>query len=209
MKNTISLVINGVLVIAVLFLYVLHFSGKKDSKKDVVTEEQSAPIDLSNAKSTDIVYVDIDSLLLHYRLSEDLNDAFLQKQENLKSEFSYKARKLEEDVVEFQKKLNRGGFLTQQRAEDEQQKLLVRQQELQNLEIELSNRLMVEQQEMTNELYDSIVFYVEHYNKKYNYTYILGNSRGGGLLYANKGLNITGVILEGLNARYLAGNTEK
>lgn len=208
MKDIISYIINGVLAVAVIILFVLHFSGNNNTNEENAIENKPVILEMTEAKSTDIAFVDIDSLLLHYRLSEDLNDAFLQKQENLKSEFSYKARKLEEDVVEFQKKVSRGGFLTQQRAEDEQNKLVIRQQELQALEMQLSNQLMLEQQQMTLELYDSIVSYVNEYNKHKNYTYILGNSQGGGLLYANQGLNITAHILEGLNTRYLAGKEE-
>lgn len=206
MKDKLSYIINGVLAIAIIILFVLHFSGiKKSDKKEI---SKPAIVNLDGSKSTDIAFVDIDSLLLNYRLSEDLNDAFLQRQENLKSEFSYKARKLEDDVAEFQKKISRGGFLTQQRAEDEQNKLVMRQQELQTLEMELSNRLMVEQQQMTIELYDSIVSYVEYYNQDKNFTYILGNSQGGGLLYAHQGLNITSEVLNGLNERYLVGKEE-
>lgn len=208
MKDIISYIINGVLAVAIIILFVLHFSGNNTAKEENTIENKPAIVDTTGAKSTDIAYVDIDSLLLNYRLSEDLNDAFLQKQENLKSEFSYKARKLEEDVVKFQKKVSRGGFLTQQRAEDEQNKLIVKQQELQALEMQLSNKLMLEQQQMTLELYDSIVSYVKDYNKYKNYTYILGNSQGGGILYAHQGLNITADILNGLNTRYLAGKAE-
>ncbi|NOZ46319.1 MAG: OmpH family outer membrane protein [Chlorobi bacterium] len=206
MKNSISIIINGVLVVAVAILYILHFTGKNDTQSKENVNESIINSTSPSGNETDIVYVDMDSLLLNYRLSEDLNDAFLQKQEKLKSEISYKASKYEEDVIAFQKKLNRGGFLTQQRAEEEQKKLIERQQQLQQMDAELSNKLMTEQQNMTNQLYDSIISYVEDYNAKHNYRYILGNTKGGGLLYANKGLNITNDIIEGLNERYLGSD---
>ena len=203
MKNTVSYIINGILAVAIVILYVMHFTGD-DSQPEMKASETEARVQSSTGDlNNNIVFVDIDSLLLHYRLSEDLNDAFRLKQQNLGSELEYKSGKFQEDYEAFVKKVQRGGFLTQQRAAEEEQKLAKRQEELQALQYNLQNKLMVEQQEMTLQLYDSIVSYVEEYNKKYNYTYILGNSQGGGLLYANKSLNITGYILEGLNARYL------
>ena len=191
-------------------MYVLHFTGKtsisgsSETPNNIITNQN-----LDSLATRDIAYVDIDSLLLHYRLSEDLNDAFLIKQQNLKAEVENNTTKFQQDYEAFVKKVQRGGFLTQQRAAEEEQRLAERQQELQNLQYDLSNRLMQEQQKMTLELYDSIVSFVREYNRKLNYTYILGNSEGGGLLYANGNLNITADILKGLNERYLKGKENK
>ncbi|MCK4662930.1 MAG: OmpH family outer membrane protein [Bacteroidales bacterium] len=202
MKN-ISLIINAVLFVALGILYYLHFTSDTGTIKNeepqhiFINENDTIP------HSSRMAFVNLDSLLLNYRLSEDLNDNFLKRQERLKVEFATKAGNFEKEAQMFQEKLNRGGFLTQQRAEEEQQRLLMEQQKLQNLEYELSNKLVEEQQKMNLQLYDSITNLVKEYNNNYGYEYILGVTQAGGLLYANQKYNITDTIVNLLNERYL------
>ena len=74
MKNF-SIGLNIVLLIAVIVLYVLHFSGKTKN----VEEQTGLSAVVPNAK---IVYINMDSLLSNYEQSRELNEAFLKKVEN-------------------------------------------------------------------------------------------------------------------------------
>ena len=74
MRN-INYVINGVLAVAVVILYVMQFSDKKESgvtRTFAPTEDQTALLP--------IAYVNVDSLLLNYNYSKDLNEIILQVQ---------------------------------------------------------------------------------------------------------------------------------
>jgi len=197
MKNT-SLILNVVLFIGLVVLYILHFTspiGEKESNKVAVA-------DSTEQVSLNIAYVNIDSVLLQYNFAVDLNDAITKKQARMKSKLEKDAADFQKDAQIFQDKVQRGIFLTQQRAEEAQQQLLMRQQELQKLEYDYTNQLAAEQQKMNAQLFDSISNYIKEYNTPEKFQVILGHSLGGSMLYGSESLNITKEIISGLNSRY-------
>jgi outer membrane protein len=205
----ISYIVNAVLVVAIGILFFLIFSLKselKDIKTEVKTVKKQEMLEQNQAS---IAFINIDSLLMNYRLSEDLNYDIKLNQESAQKELEQKMAQFEKDYVAFQEKYQRGGFLTQQRAEEEQQKLVEKQQRLQELEASLSNNLMMKQQQMNQQLYDSISNFLKEFNKDLGFEYILGASQGGGILYANQKRNFTDTVLTTLNNRYLAGKDKE
>ena len=197
MKNT-SLVLNVILFIGLGVLYFLHFSSHKSSVK----YNEVAVTDSTQQSSLNIAYVNIDSVLLQYSFAVDLNDAITKKQARMKSKLEKDAADFQKDAQIFQDKVQRGIFLTQQRAEEAQQQLLMRQQELQKLEYDYTNQLAAEQQKMNAQLFDSISNYIKEYNTPEKFQVILGHSLGGSMLYGSESLNITKEIIDGLNSRY-------
>ena len=190
MKN-LSVVLNVVLVVAVAILYFVQFSGKGEADKVKTVAGEGA-----------VVYINTDSLLSNYNFSRDLNEKFLKKQEDSRTDFNFKAQKLEQEAIDFQRKVQNNGFLTRQRAEEAQQKLIAKQQNLQQLDRELSAQLMGEQQANSKRLFDSVTNYLKEYNSTRNYSLILSTTRGGNVLLSQDGLDITQEIIDGLNARY-------
>jgi outer membrane protein len=149
-----------------------------------------------------IAYVNIDSLVANYNLAKELNGSLMKKQSNMKSKLEKDAKEFEKDAQIFQDKIQRGIFLTQERAQEAQQKLAMRQQELQKLEYDYSNQLAIEQQSMNKQLFDSINSYILEYNTPEKFQVIFGHSTGGSLLYGAEQLNITNDIIDGLNSKY-------
>ncbi|MGE4290321.1 MAG: OmpH family outer membrane protein [Salinivirgaceae bacterium] len=196
MKN-LSLILNVVLFIGLGLLYFLHFNTTDKS-----AASQQATTDGASLGELKVAYVNIDSILMGYNLATELNEALTTKQSGMKSRLEKEARDFEKDAQVFQDKVQRGIFLTQQRAEEAQQQLLMRQQELQQLEYDYTNQLAAEQQKMNVRLFDSISNYIKAYNSPEKYQVILGHSLGGNMLYGSEQLNITNEVLEGLNSRY-------
>jgi len=192
MKN-LSLALNAVLIVAVGILYVLHFSNNSDSDSDAKA--------IAPGKGA-IVYINTDSLLLNYGLSKDLNEKFLKKQEESRTDLNIKAKKLERDAAEFQRKLQNGGFLSRDRAEKAQKELLIRQQKLQQLERKLADELMGQQNTMNKRLHDSLTNFLTLYNAQHNYDLIMSTTVGGNVLHAKNGLDITNEVVTKLNGRY-------
>ena len=93
-----------------------------------------------------IAYVEVDSLLSNYNLAKDLNEQMLTRQENARATVNEKGRQLEKEVAEFERKVKNNAFLSQERFEQEQQRLLKKQQELQAYAQQLENELLQEQQ---------------------------------------------------------------
>ena len=141
MKN-INYIINGVLALAVVILFVLQFTGKKESgvTKTFTAEESASGL-------LPIAYVNVDSLLLNYNYSKDLNEIIIKKQENSRASVNQKLRSLQTEMQDFQRKVENNAFLTRERAEQEQARLMKKQQELQDFDNRLAQELVSEQQD--------------------------------------------------------------
>lgn len=92
--------------------------------------------------------------------------------------------------------------MSRERAEEAQRKLIEKQQNLQQLDRQLSNELMGEQNANSKRLFDSVTNYLKLYNANHNYSLILSTTKGGNVLLSQDGLDITKEIIDGLNARY-------
>lgn len=196
MKN-LSIGLNIVLFIGLGVLYYLHFSNN-DASNNAANSEVSG----EQTGQLKVAYVNIDSILLKYNLSLELNDAISKRQANMKAKLDKESADFQQDAQVFQDKVQRGIFLTQQRAEQAQQELLAKQQELQQLEYDYSNQLATEQQKMNIQLFDSITSFINSFNSPEKYQVILGHQLGGNLLYGSEKLDITNEIVNGLNKRY-------
>ncbi|MCD7977698.1 MAG: OmpH family outer membrane protein [Tannerellaceae bacterium] len=199
MKN-INYVINGVLAVAIVILFVLQFSGKKETNvtKAAFTSDEN----LSGILP--IAYVDMDSLLMNYNYYKDLSEVILKKEENSRANINQKANALRTEVQDFQRKLENNAFLTRERAAQEEQRLMNKQQELQELDNHLAQELMLEQQQLMSQLRDSLVAQLNIFNQTKGYQVILSNTGMDNILIAGDAYNITGELIEYLNKSYSA-----
>lgn len=196
MKKT-SIILNVVFFVGLGVIYFLHFSSPSSANSDNSILNDSASI--SKLK---IAYVDIDSVIVGYELAKELNTSLQSKQGKMKSRLEKEANEFEKEAQVFQDKVQKRIYLTQQRAEEAQQKLLMKQKELQQLELEYTNQLAYEQQTMNAQLFDSISNYIKRMNTPEVYQVILAKSVTTNILYGSKTLDITDKVLEGLNKEY-------
>ncbi|SHF30930.1 periplasmic chaperone for outer membrane proteins Skp [Mariniphaga anaerophila] len=190
-----SSIVSVVALIAVAILYVLHFTqnnepGEKSTEKEAVAGVGS---------SFKIAYVKADSVILNYEMAQDLHDEFSKKQEAYNSEFGTKRQTFEREAAAFQEKLQRGGFLTEQRAIQERDRLVGKEQEIMKLDQELSGKLAEVQSANNKQILDSLLNYLQEYNKDKKYDYIFN---GAEILVGDEAHNITGEVLKALNERY-------
>ena len=148
-----------------------------------------------------IAYVDIDTLLTSYNLWIELNEDMIRKEENVRATLNEKAKDLQTDYEDFERKLNNNAFVTRERAEAEQNRILKKREELEALQERLSNELMVENNKNSVLFRDSINAYINDYNKVHKYNIILSRI-GDNILYIDNAMNITQDIIDGLNARH-------
>ena len=193
MKNT-PLVLIVVLFIAVAGLYILHFSGNKSngSGKGSANEDGA----LSELK---IAYIKVDSLVINYDFAQEMHDGFTKKQEAFTKEYGEKRTRFESQAAAFQEKVQRGGFLTQERAMQERDRLVGEEQQIGKLDQELSAKLGQMQADNNKQLLDSVMTYLKVYNKDKKYSYILNAAE---VLIGDEKNNVTKEVLVGLNARY-------
>ena len=199
MKN-LSLIFNAILAIAVIVLFWLVLSSKSGSSvKQIVSGKDSISVG-----KLPIAYVNIDSLLLNYQFAKDANESLIKKQEDSRLTVNTRARQLQAEMGEFQRKLENNAFLSRERAEQEQLRLQRKQQELQAMDGKLSQQLMLVQQKMSEELRDTINAFMKEYNKDNKYEMIISNTSSDNILYAAKGYDITEEVTTLLNERCAA-----
>jgi outer membrane protein len=195
-KNTIIQLIFALCIIA---LFVLHFTDRN---------RQQAVFNVSQTDSAGhqlrlpIAYVNVDTLLLNYNYSKDLNETLLRKRENAQATLNQKARQLETEMSEFQRKYENNAFLSQQSFQSQQQRLQRKQADLQKLEESLTKELLQEQQEMNQTLRDTIYSFLARYNARKKYQIILSNSMNDNIMLADPAYNITNEITKELNRLY-------
>ena len=191
MRN--STIFNIIIALAIIILYTLHFVSSNKNK--------SLPANLSqgSSKSLSIAYIKMDSMLFTYELAKKLNADFTEKQEAYKREYADKRVKFEKDAAAFQDKLQRGGFLTEDRAKQEQERLMVVKQDIEKLDYELTQKLSEMQSRINQQIIDSIGSFLKGYNAAKQYDFILNSS---GMLEGSPQFNITKEVSQGLNARY-------
>ena len=113
MKN--STIVSVVLGVAIAILYLLHFTGSKSSLSAKGDDNGSG------SQAISVAYVKMDSVLFTYELAKKLTDNLKLNQESFKKEYSVKRIKFEKEAAAFQEKVQRGGFLTEERAKLEQE----------------------------------------------------------------------------------------
>jgi outer membrane protein len=201
----ISPVLNIVLLIAVAILYVLHFWGES---KEVETKAEKVALPTELPVDGSVVYVDMEKLLLQYQYSVELNQEFLMEKERLENEMKVEYEKYEKEANKYQEKVARGGFISAASAENQKAELLIKQQQLQQLQVRLENDWFKKEEELESLLYDAIIGYLEEISQLNNYHYVLSKVIGGSVLVGKNNLNITDIAIDELNKRYEQVKTE-
>ena len=187
--------VNGLAALALIVLF-SQCAGKADNQAANASTQAAG---LSGMK---IAYVEIDTLLAKYNYCVDLNEAMVKKSENVRLTLNQKAKDLDRQKQEFQTKVQNNAYLTQERAQQEYNRIAKLEQDLQNLGNKLQSELMSENEKNSLQLRDSINAFLKEYNKTRGYSMIISNTGFDNLLYADSAFNITKEIVDGLNARY-------
>ena len=195
--NKIQLVINIVLVAAVAALFVIVFAVKPAQKPvEVAASTPEGPLP--------VAFVNLDSILQGYTFALEAQDKLMTRQENARMELNQKARTLQNEMVDFQKKLENNAFLSRQRAESEQQRILKKQQDLEKREAQLTQEILQENQQLQAQLADTILSYLKELNADGRYQLIFSNNAKDNVLVSVDGYDITAEVVSALNARYTA-----
>ncbi len=181
---------NVFIFIAVAVLFILHFTTKK--------EEVYQPVSIKSAIS--IAYVNSDSLWENYEFVKDTK----KELENLEMQMTnnYKAQGMA-FKAEYDNYLKIGATLSLSEQKKREAALQQKQQDLMELEKNLSNQMLEKKQNKNIQVQDSIFEYIKRFNQVPKYSFILEKSRLSGILFANDSLDITKTVLKGLNEAYL------
>ena len=98
--------------------------------------------------------------------------------------------------------MQNNAFLSQERAEQEQQRILRMQQEYQQMAERLSQEFALEQQKLNMELADTVKVRLVEFNKDKGYQIIYSNTGADNILFADEKYDITKEVTEFLNKKY-------
>ncbi len=167
-------------------------------------QTMNTPAPASGVSGLKIAYVEVDTLLAKYNFCIDLNEEMVKKSENVRLTLNQKINDLNRQKQEFQTKYQNNAYLSQERAQQEYERIAKLEQDLQELSNKLQSELLSENEKNSLLLRDSINAFLKEYNEDKAYDFIISNTGFDNLLYANEAYNITQEILTKLNARYSA-----
>lgn len=197
MKNF-SIVINVVLAIAVIGLYILHFSGGSQSEKEMTGADTSV---VERPSEMIVAYIVEDSLLGNYQFFLDQAEKLEKKRLNLENDYTNKAQGLQTEINNFQRN---AGNMTISQARAVEEDLMRKQQNLMRYQETLGQDLMKEEASVNNDLYERVSNFLKNYAVENNYTMVFNFRRGSAVLYGHQGLDVTKEVLDGLNKEYAA-----
>ena len=203
MKNT-SLILSIISLVAVVVFGILTLTKGK-SASEPVTEGEATE---ASACKGSIVYIDLDRILTEYDMANDLSSVVETKVQNIQAEVNRRGKKLENDVVDFQNKIDKG-LLTRTNAEVQSQKLQQQELEFNNYAAQKQQEINEEQVVMMNQLGDAIQTFINKFNEEKQYAMILTNSGGAPVITADAALDITDDVLAGLNEEYIKSKNNK
>jgi outer membrane protein len=191
MLNKISIGLNIVLLIAVINLYVKTCNNNND--EPALTETTSAE------KPIKIVYIDTDSLNVHYDFVKDITEELNKEIEKKQRRLERKTAKLQSEFTQLQRL---SASMTQSQLQAAQQRAVEMDREVQVMQNDLSEELNEEQLELQTKLVEKLDSFMTWYNQKEQYDYILKKFNGSEILIANDALDITDTLIILLNQDY-------
>jgi len=193
MKNT--LLNAGVAIVLAAGLISCNNQGAptSSSSKDSLSTEK-------NSINETIVYVNSDSLLHNYEYFKDVRTSFEAKAKKAQADLQSKGTAFQREVAEYQK--GAGTMSAEQRANTEE-RLARKQEELGRLNQNASTSLGQEEMEENSKLYNKVSEYLKKFSAEKGYKLVLTYSTSNPtVLYADKSLEVTKEVVEGLNAEY-------
>lgn len=197
MKN-LPIVLSSLALIGVAILFGMNMKSNKKSRPAVITTKDSTGKEVIVAGAR-IAYVDIDTLESNYDYFKRRKVEFENRQKSIDAELEKMASSLQNEYAGLQKKAQ-DGLMSQAEGEAAQQRLMAKQQELELKRQNLGAKYLKDQDVFNKEIHDNLHAYIEKYNEEKGYDYILSYSKDGSILFANKDLDVTQDIIDGMNA---------
>ena len=171
-------------------------------------DEQPAATGNTATGGIKIAYVEVDSLMTQYEFCKEFTLILQKKSNNARNTLNQKGQQLQSAAANFQQKLQNNAFTSREQAESQQAAIQRQQQSLQELQVRLENELANETAKYNEALRDSLMHFLDAYNKDKKYDLIL-TKQGDNILYAAKNFDITNDVINGLNKRYKKAPAKK
>ncbi len=194
-------VLNILSLAGVIILLLLVLNRKGETR-------HSGPAAPQAAVAGNIVFINSDTLRAHYDLITDMNDELEAQFKVRETEMTARQRTYEKDAAYFQQQVEKR-TISEESAKVIYADLMKSQEQLLALRDRYTEELSEQEFIMNERFVDSVYTYLKRYQEDKGYDYILGFSRGSGILYAKDTLDITWDVIRGMNESYQAGKKKK
>ena len=194
MNKNFLLGFNIVLLILVGVLFYLQFSKAPAKTTAATTTQASTPA----AGEFTIAYFEMDSIENNYEYLKDVRNELKLKEQQLTTQLNSMKKSYFDKVNKFQQE---GQTMSQERQGAMQQDLMQEQKVIQNKEQAMGAELQDASFKKMSDVNKRIEDFLKEFNKDKGYSYILAHQPGT-IYYKDVRYDITGPVLQGLNASY-------
>jgi len=156
-------------------------------------EGSTGEINMTDLK---IAYVHTDSVINKFDFFINKSKEISDKGRKFEEELASRARGFEREVTNFQQSAN---TMTINQARAKEEELVTKERNLVTFRDNLMQELSADETRLYNEVYDLIQEYLAKYAAQNDLEMILSYTRGGGVWYADKALDVTESVIKGIN----------
>lgn len=206
MLQKISLAINAVLIAAVAWLYVEHFStngsatGANGTLEDSSIIEKDSSTLVAKDVNSKIAYFEMDSIIQSYKLMQEKSEMLQDTEKRLTQKLGAEQQAAQ---IRYNELMNKDRtYSTMAEMEADQKELEGLMANVQKLEESSRNDLMLLQQDVMVQIVKNLQDFLSEYNEVQDFDYIFSMQPDGQIWSGNPSLDVTNDVLNGLNANY-------
>ena len=189
-------IISGIFAVALLVLYILHFTARPSESQIMrVVSPNDSIIALP------IAFVNIDSLLINYHFAQDLNAKLMTQEEDIRATITQRERNISAAITEFNRRIETNAFFGD-RAQTEANRIQRMQQDAEQFIQRRMGEFEMERMRLTIRMEDTIQVRINQFNAVRGFEVIFGNVGSSTILYANPKYDVTQELIDFLNSSY-------
>jgi len=204
MKNGL-VILNVILLMAVGFLFYLHFnSGKTRTKSQNITEQRD-PMDSAAQGVCKIAYFEMDSVAANFEKAKEMQKELEKKEEAMNSRMNRLQNDYQQKYFNLQQ---HGATMTSAQLDAARNELGQLDQTIKDEKASFDQDYKTYYVQTQQEILSMIRTFCSDYNKDKRYAIIISNEPGL-VFYKDSTMDITRDLLEGLNKMYGKKKSEK
>ncbi len=149
--------------------------------------------------SSELVYVDVNKLLDGYKRTAIVKAEFDEKAKVMKSNVDSLVANWQDELKAYEKERS---SMSIKEVELKQELLANKQQQINNYQQAVQKQLVEEDKKITQTVINDINDFVKEYGKTKGYKVIFGATGNGTIMYGEESSDLTGQVLEELNAEF-------
>lgn len=146
-----------------------------------------------------LVYIDSVKLLNKYQGMIDARSDYQQKATSWKANIDTLSVEVQDAIKSYEKE---SIGMTKREKELSQELIRTKQRQLMDYQRAMQEKAQQEDGQMTSLVVEQVNAYIKQYGEKNGYKIIMAANEYGNIAYAEESLDITEVVLEGLNKQY-------